>query len=126
MSTELEGARYPRTLEDLVYIGFNSRVAAIDRQSGEIVWSWKSPKGTSNFVALLLDGDRVIVSVQGYTYCLDPITGQQLWDNPFKGFGYGIPSLASIYGNSGSAAAAALIAEEQQRQAANSSTSSQS
>jgi len=102
-----------RGVLDLVYVGFNSRAVALDRQTGEIVWEWKSPKGRSPHVAVLLDGDRVIASVHGYTYCLDAITGEQLWSNPLTGFGTGLPTLASIYGNSGSAAAAALIAQQQ-------------
>ncbi len=101
------------TIQDLAFVGFHSRVLALDRDTGEIVWDWKSPKGTSSHVAVLLDGDRLIVSVQGYMYCLDPISGRQLWYNPLKGYGTGIPSLTSIYGNSGSAAAAALIASQQ-------------
>ena len=102
------------TIQDLAFVGFHSRVVALDRETGRIVWDWKSPKGSSSHVAVLLDGDRLIVSVQGYMYCLDPITGRQLWNNPLKGFGTGIPSLTSIHGNSGSAAAAALIASQQQ------------
>ncbi|MCA9077401.1 MAG: PQQ-binding-like beta-propeller repeat protein [Planctomycetaceae bacterium] len=100
---------------DLMYVGFNSRVVALERDTGEIVWDWKSPKG-SGFVATLLDGDRVIASVQGYMYCLDALTGDELWTNPLTGMGLGVPSLTSIYGNSGSAAAAALIAQNQQAQ----------
>ncbi len=100
---------------DLMYVGFNSRVVALDRDTGEIVWDWKSPKG-SGYVATLLDADRVIASVQGYMYCLNALTGEQLWSNPLTGMGVGVPSLTSIYGNSGSAAAAALIAQQQQHQ----------
>ncbi|MBW3539775.1 MAG: PQQ-binding-like beta-propeller repeat protein [Planctomycetes bacterium] len=102
-----------RGLMDLVYVGFNSRVVALDRQTGEIVWQWQSPKGRSGHVAVLVDGDRLIVSVQGYMYCLDPLDGTQLWSNPLTGLGVGIPGLASLQGNSGSAAAAALIAQQQ-------------
>lgn len=100
-------------LMDLIYSGFNSRVFALDRADGRVVWHWHAPKGRSSNVAVLLDGDRLIVSVQGYMYCLDPLSGQQLWENPLSGFGVGIPSLASLQGNSGSAAAAALIAQQQ-------------
>ena len=107
-----------RSLLDLVYVSFNSRVAAIDRDTGEVVWDWKSPKGHSPHVAMLLDGDRLIVSVQGYTYCLDAMSGALMWSNAFKGFGYGVPSLASLHGNSGSAAAAAIIAQQQSAAAA--------
>lgn len=105
---------------DLVFLGFNSRVVALARDTGELVWEWKSPKGRGAYVAVLLDGDRLIVSIQGYTYGLDPATGRQLWDNPLKGKGLGIPSLVSLRGNSGSAGAAAIIAQQQQAAAAGS------
>ena len=108
----------PVDLLDLVFVAFNSYVLALQRDTGDIVWQWKSPKGRSSHVALLLDGDRLIVSVQGYTYCLDPLTGAQYWANHLKGFGFGVPSLASISGNSGSAAAAAIIAQQQAAAAA--------
>ena len=107
-----------QTILDLVFLGFNSRVVALDRQSGELVWQWKSPKGRSSHVAVLLDGDRLVVSVQGYTYCLDTASGEQIWSNPLEGLGLGVPSLASIHGNSGSAAAAAIIAQQQAAAAA--------
>jgi outer membrane protein assembly factor BamB len=81
------------------------------------VWNWKSPKGTG-FVAVLLDGDRVIASAQGYTYCLDALSGEQLWSNPLKGMGLGIPMMVSMRGNSGSAGAAAIIAQQQAAAAA--------
>src|SRR6266436_5395875 len=64
--------RSPLDLTSLIYVGLNSRVVALERETGELIWKWKCPKG-SGFAALLLDGDRLIVSVQGYTYCLDPL-----------------------------------------------------
>jgi len=61
-------------ISDLLFTGFNKRVAALHRDTGEILWSWKAPAGNS-YTNLLLDGDRLIVSVSGYTYALDPLTG---------------------------------------------------
>ena len=107
----------PRTLADLVFVGFNSRVVALDRYSGEIVWDWKAPDG-SGYVSVLIDGDRLVTGVNGYIYCLDPLNGKQLWGNELPGFGTGIPSLTSIHGTSGSAAAAAVIAHHQAQGAA--------
>ena len=86
-------------VEDMVLVGFNRRVAALNRESGDIVWQWKASQG-SGFVSLLLDDDRLFVAVNGYTYCLDPLTGQELWSNPFKGFGTGATSLATSTGHS--------------------------
>jgi outer membrane protein assembly factor BamB len=104
-----------RDLASLIFVGFNSRVAALDRQSGELVWTWKSPKGTG-FAAVLLDGDRLIVSIQGYTYCLDPLSGDPLWSNPLTGMGVGLPCLASARGNTTSQLYAVLAEYEQQQQ----------
>jgi outer membrane protein assembly factor BamB len=86
---------------ELVFVGFNSRVAALDRETGEMVWNWQAPKPRNGgYVTLLLDGDRLIVAVVGYMYCLDPETGEQLWYNETKGFGTGVTSLATVRGNS--------------------------
>ncbi|MDP6600941.1 MAG: PQQ-binding-like beta-propeller repeat protein [Phycisphaerales bacterium] len=93
---------------DLLFVGFNSRVAALDRYTGEVVWDWKAPKGTG-YPAILLDGDRLLVSVQGYTYCLEPTRGDVVWENPLKGMGVGIACIATVRGSS-SAAPAALAA----------------
>jgi outer membrane protein assembly factor BamB len=116
-----QGASYD-DISRLVFVGFNSRIAALDRDTGEVVWTWKSTKG-SGFVSVLLDGDRLMVSVQGYTYCLDPLTGNQLWHNPLKGMGTGVPCLASVRGTT-SPALYAMLAQKQsddQQQAANAS-----
>src|SRR5437764_9288708 len=86
-------------LENLVFVGLNGYAVALDRNTGEIVWSNNEMK--SGYVSLLLDGDRLIVSTNGYIYCLDPLTGQILWNNPLKGYGTGAPTaLASIRGQS--------------------------
>ena len=45
---------------------------------------------------LVLDENRLIASVSGYTYCLDPVTGEQLWYNELVGFGTGAASIAAF------------------------------
>ena len=84
-------------IDDLVFAGFNSRVAALDKRSGDIVWDWKAPTG-HGYVSLLLDGEQLFVSVNGYQYCLDPRTGGELWMNKMSGFGFGVTSLATTRG----------------------------
>jgi outer membrane protein assembly factor BamB len=94
-------------LSDMLYLAFRAQVFALDRTTGRMVWIWKSGKGVG-FVALLVDGDRLFASVNGYTYCLDPLTGRELWFNPLEGFGVGIPTLATARGTTlGNSAAAA-------------------
>src|SRR5262249_3989014 len=108
--------RATRDVASLVFVGFNSRVAALARATGELVWKWKCPKGTGP-AAVLLDGDRLIVSVQGYTYCLDPLTGDQWWYNSLKAMGIGVPCLASAQGNTTSQLSAILAHFQEQQNA---------
>jgi outer membrane protein assembly factor BamB len=102
------------TVEQLIFVGLNGYALAIDRESGEIIWSNNEMK--SGYVTLLLDFDRLIVSTNGYIYCLDPLTGKKLWHNPLKGYGVGTPTaLVSVRGQSSQtvieqAAAAAIAA----------------
>src|SRR5947209_17073201 len=108
------------TVDDLVFVGLNGYALALNRETGELVWS--NNKLKSGYVTLLLDGDRLIVSTNGYIYCLDPLTGEVLWNNPLKGYGRGAPtSLVSSRGQSPQAvvlAAAAAIAAERQHSSA--------
>ena len=102
---------------NLVFVGFNSRVVALDRDTGQTIWVWKSPRG-SGIAALLVDGDRLIVSVQGYTYCLDPQGGTEIWSNPLKGLGVGTACLASARGSTTTQLHAILAEFEAQQEAA--------
>src|SRR5438067_647630 len=87
------------TVDDLVFVGLNGYALALNRETGELVWS--NNKLRSGYVTLLLDGDRLIVSTNGYVYCLDPLTGEILWNNPMSGYGMGTPtSLISARGQS--------------------------
>ena len=107
-------------IRDLVFTGFNGRVAALDRQSGDIVWKWAAPKGIQ-YVSLLLDGDRLVVSVNGYMYGLNPLTGELLWHNDMPGFGMGVASLVSINGVSSNASVPGAAAAHAAQAAAASS-----
>ena len=103
-----------RSVDELVYSGFNSQVFALHRSTGELVWDWRSPEG-SGFVTIMIDGDQLIVSVNGYMYCLDAFTGRERWRNTLKGRGVGVSSLASVRAQAGSQMAQAA---QQQQQAA--------
>jgi outer membrane protein assembly factor BamB len=86
-------------IDQLIFVGLNGYAVALDRDTGEIVWSNDQMK--SGYVTLLLDGDRLIVSTNGYIYCLDPLSGEILWHNPLRGYGAGAPaSLLSARGGS--------------------------
>jgi len=88
-----------RSIDQLIFVGLNGYAVALDRDTGEIVWSNDELK--SGYVTLLLDGDRLIVSTNGYIFCLDPLTGQVIWNNRMSGYGAGAPtSLISVRGQS--------------------------
>lgn len=85
-------------LDDLIFVGLNGTAIALDRYSGEIVWTNSEMK--SGYVSLLLDGDRLIVSTNGYMYRLDPLTGAICWHNPLKGIRTGPAHIVSVRGQS--------------------------
>lgn len=108
---------------DLIYTGFNRRVAALDKRTGQIVWEWTCPK-RSSYVTILLDGELLVVSVGGYMYGLEARTGAHLWFNEMAGFGFGVASLASVNGSvQNLAAVAAQRAQEERRRRSSSSDS---
>ena len=86
-----------KDLNSIVFVGLNSRVAALDRETGETLWQWRAPKPRSGgYVSLLLlNEDRLIASVNGYTYCLDPLRGEERWYNELSGFGSGVTSIVA-------------------------------
>ena len=90
-------------VKDLIFVGLNGRVAALDRTTGETIWEWRSPKPRSGYVNLLVDKNLLIAGVNGYIYGLDPRTGEQLWFNELKGYGLGVTSLATLGGSTSQA-----------------------
>jgi len=106
-----------KRVENMVFVGLNGRVVALDRDSGKIRWRWQATKSGS-YMTLLPDGDRLVVSAGGYIYCLDPATGEELWDNPLTGFGVGVAALATIRSHSPHGDVASAAAADQAASAA--------
>jgi len=109
------------TMADLIYVGFGKRVVALNRDTGELLWEWTAPRG-SGYAAVLVDGDRLIVSVMGYTYCLDPATGRQLWSNDLPGLGTGVACIATVRGSTGLQRTAAQEIERSRQSTAHTTT----
>jgi outer membrane protein assembly factor BamB len=99
------------TIDQLIFVGFRGYALALDRETGEIVWC--NNKLRSGYVSMLLDGDRLIVSCNGYMYCLHPLTGEVLWHNPLSGYGVGVAHLVSVRGQSSQTVIAEAAAEEE-------------
>jgi outer membrane protein assembly factor BamB len=100
-----------KSIENMVFVGLNGRVVALDRDSGEVLWQWQATKFGQQHMTLLPDRDRLIVSAGGYIYCLDPQTGGEHWHNPLTGFGIGVATLATIRSHSTHSEAVAAAAD---------------
>jgi outer membrane protein assembly factor BamB len=110
-------------IQDLVFVGLNGRVAALESSTGEMVWEWRAPKG-AGYVNLLVDRNVVVASANGYVYGLDAKTGEQLWFNELKGYGLGVTSLATLGGSTSQAVVLEAAAADQAESAAATSASS--
>ncbi len=77
----------------LIFIGIAGSVLALDRASGEEVWR-ASLKG-ADFVNVVLDGGDLYATAKGELFCLDPATGRIRWQNPLKGLGRGLITMAA-------------------------------
>ncbi len=104
-----------RSVDQLIFVGLNGWVTALDRDTGEVAWCNAELK--SGYTTLLLDGDRLIVSTNGYMYCLDPENGRIVWSNPLRGYGTGVTHLVSSRGRSDQILLSQAAAAEAQKAA---------
>jgi outer membrane protein assembly factor BamB len=93
---------------NLLFIGIKGSVLALDRATGQQVWSVQLKGGDFVNVAVL-DGE-LFASARGEIFSLDPATGQVRWRNPLKGLGLGLISIATSGGGQ-----TALLREKQRR-----------
>lgn len=80
-------------MSDLLYIGCNGTVAAIDPDSGREVWRRRLSPGilsstSAEDVCVLEDQGRVFAGSNGHLFCIDGRNGEILWHNELSGMGY--------------------------------------
>lgn len=78
---------------ELVFIGIRGTVIALDRSTGQQVWSTRL-RGM-DFVNVVLDGGAVLAMCAGEIFCLEALSGQLLWHNPLKGLGRGLATIVT-------------------------------
>ena len=83
------------TRTSVVFVGTRGTVLAIDRSSGETVWTTEL-KGSDFVDVMLVDGDLFAAS-KGRLYRLDPAGGAILWCNDLPGLGWNIVSIAGSH-----------------------------
>ena len=110
------------SIKNILFIAGKGTVVALDRCDGRVLWRWKGSAGTgfwaslsiSPFTSIVVDGDRLLVATPKCVWCLDPMTGAEVWKNEIKDFAGGYPIIAASVANaSGVAAAATLLAAQQ-------------
>lgn len=95
---------------NVIFVGIKGTVAAIDRDTGETIWT-TALKG-SEFVNVSLEDGDLFAASRGRLYRLDPATGNIKWCNELPGLGYGLVTIA------GTSQASVTEAEKQRRDAA--------
>lgn len=80
-------------ISDLIFIGIKGSVLALNRATGDRLWSTHL-KG-SDFVNVVVQEHTLLASCQGEIFCLDALTGEGRWHNPLKGFGTGLATIAA-------------------------------
>ena len=80
-------------MKQLLYIGCNGHVAAIDPDHGHEIWRRKLLPGvfssTNAQDVCVLDHDgKVFAGANGHLFCLDGRNGEILWHNELSGLGY--------------------------------------
>ncbi len=78
---------------DPLYIGIQGHVLALDRTTGEEIWRCRL-KG-SDFVNVVLQDGELYATAAGELFKLDPAMGEIRWQNPLKGLGRGLISIAA-------------------------------
>jgi outer membrane protein assembly factor BamB len=82
---------------NVVYIGIQGAVLALDRSNGNEIWRTEL-KG-SDFVNVVLDRDQLFASTSGEMFCLSQFDGRILWNNRLKGLGHGIVTMVTETGS---------------------------
>ncbi len=100
--------------DNIVLLGVKGAVLAFRRDTGAHLWATELKSSANNFVTVTADLDRVYAHTGGELFCLDLATGQRLWQDGLKGFGYGLASIALP----GAAIASATIAEKKREERA--------
>jgi outer membrane protein assembly factor BamB len=78
--------------KDILVLGIKGSVVAYQRDTGIQLWS--THLKSNGFVSVVTDEKRVYAHTHGELFCLDLFTGGGVWNDPLKGLGYGVASLA--------------------------------
>lgn len=79
--------------KELLYIGSNGHVAAVDPETGTEAWRASLGALGADVTVMEYQG-RVFAGCHGHLFGLDAATGRVLWKNGLKGMGFNDVTLA--------------------------------
>lgn len=97
--------------QSLIFIGIAGNVIALNRSTGLEIW--RTALRGRDFVNVALEDGDLYATTKGELFCLDRDTGRIRWQNPLKGLGWGLITIATAAGQQ-----AVVICEKKQRDAA--------
>jgi outer membrane protein assembly factor BamB len=74
--------------DDLLFIGTHGHICAVDKRSGDQIWTKSLPDTGYAIVTLLYEDDVLYAGSRGHLFAIDPADGTILWSNGLKGLGY--------------------------------------
>lgn len=77
---------------NIVFLGIRGSVIALDRNAGTELWLTHL-KG-SDFVNVTASEGDIFATTKGELFCIDQATGRIRWQNPLKGLGVGLSTIA--------------------------------
>ncbi len=98
-----------------LFIGIKGTVLALDRTTGQEIW--RTPLKGGDFVNVTLAGEQVLATTRGEIYSLTK-TGTILWNNPLKGLGHGLITVATEAGSTQAVVCAEKLRQDAQIAAA--------
>ena len=110
--------------QEILYVGVRGHVIAYEKSTGRQLWA--TPLKSSQFVNVILDGNRLFAHTYGELFALDAITGRLLWRDGLKGYGYETATLVTTASPVNDQAIRAAHLFAQRRQSSSSATSSSS
>jgi len=81
--------------KDLVLVGSNGYLLAVDPKSGEQLWITSLPRGGYAFVSTLLYDDVLYSASNGRIWSINPDNGEVLWNMSLSGMGSHSPLLVA-------------------------------
>jgi hypothetical protein len=77
---------------NILVLGLKGSVLAYRRDNGQLLWN--THLKSNGFVSIVTDLTRVYAHTHGELFCLNLLTGDGVWNDPLKGWGFDLAAMA--------------------------------